>query len=74
MKLVVLISVILLTTIGLVSNPPGLPQTASNSRLQEAFGTQKWGRTIQAVKRINGGVEPQSSSKLMLYKALSSHR
>jgi hypothetical protein len=75
MKLTALISVILLTTIGLVTNlPADLPQTASNSRLRQAFGAQQWGRTIQAVNQMNGGTQSQPNSKLTLYKALLSHR
>jgi hypothetical protein len=73
MKLTALISVTLLTTIGLVSNPSGLPQTASNSQLKQAFGAQKWRQTIQAVNQMNN-TESQPNSKLTLYKALFSHR
>ncbi len=74
MKAIALIIVILLTTIELVSNPPSLPQTASNSQLKQAFGAQQWRRTIQAVNHMNGGTEHQPNSTLILYKTLVSHK
>ncbi len=42
MKAIALIIVSLITTIELVSNPPSLPQAASNSQLKQAFGAQQW--------------------------------
>ncbi|HEY9633500.1 MAG TPA: hypothetical protein V6D14_08850 [Coleofasciculaceae cyanobacterium] len=74
MRLTTLISVILLTTIGLVSNPLGSPQTASNSQLKQAFSAQNWRRTIQAVNQINRVAEVQPNLNLIVYKALLSHR
>jgi uncharacterized protein YdeI (BOF family) len=76
MKLTALITVILLSTIGLASNHPGFPQTAANSQLKQAFGTQNWRRTIQAVNQMNrdSRAKFQSNSKLTLYQALRSHR
>jgi hypothetical protein len=61
MKLTALMSVILLTTIGLIVNSPDSPQTPSHSQVRQAFGTQNWGRTIQDVNRMNGNVEVDSN-------------
>lgn len=74
MKVTALISLILVTTIGLVSHAPGLPQTASNSQLKQAFGAQNWGRTIQAVNQMNKGAKSKPNSKLTLYRALLSNK
>jgi hypothetical protein len=74
MQVTALVSVILLTTIGLVSNSSGLPQTASSSQIKQAFGVQKWSRTIQAVNQINRAANTNPNSELTLYQSLLSHK
>ncbi len=73
MQVTALVSAILLTTMALVSNSLGLPQTASSSHLKQAFGVQKWSRTIQAVNQINR-VNNNSNSELTLYQSILFHK
>jgi len=76
MRLTTLISVILLTTLGLVPNLTGSPQAASNAHIKQAFGAQNWRLTIQAVNQINTSTAPRSNSnsRLTLYQALLSRQ
>ncbi len=70
MKLTALISVILITTIGLASELPSLSKTSSNHQLKQAFGAQKWGRTIKAVNQMKKGTDPKYNSNVTLYQAV----
>ena len=70
MKLTALISVILITSIGLASELPSLSKTSSNSQLKQAFGAQKWGRTIKVVNQMKKGTDPKYNSNLTLYQAV----
>ncbi len=74
MQVTALVSAILLTTMALVSNSSGLPQTASSSQLKQAFGVQKWSRTIQAVNQINRATYTNSNSELTLYQSILLHK